>query len=105
MTEGYDDDCTEMVLLPLLGVLDFMMARLFLAGRAAGKGSMEAQTKEEFFGFTCADVARIHTRKWGETDSSLFFRLHDGRVIDEFGQEHEPEPALYDRRPGLAGTA
>jgi hypothetical protein len=86
----------EMVNVPRLGLLDFIMARGFLMGRAAGLGPADAQTKEEFYGFTCGDIEALHSRKLGLQGVSLFFRLRDGRVIDGFGRPHEPDPALYD---------
>ncbi len=91
-----DDQTADTVPVPRLGLLDFIMARAFLMSRAVGKGSMEAQTKEEFFGFTCADIEAIHSRKLGLQGVNLFFRLRDGRVIDGFSRSHEPDPALYD---------
>ena len=71
----------------------WQMEREFLHYKAAGMTC--ADTKEDFFGFSAADVAEVHRHKQGYGREN-FFRLKDDRVFDSAAQPHEPDRALYD---------
>lgn len=45
--------------------------------------------------FTVADVDGIHADYGGVRDG-VWFRLHDGRVVDFAGRDCDPNPRLYD---------
>ena len=84
----------EMISVPRLVVLDLVMERLFIAAMMV-TGS-RTETKEEFFGFCSDDIVGLHRRKYDVPHVGVYFRLRDGRVIDTFGHEHDPDPVLYD---------
>jgi len=61
---------------------------------ARGLHGTSAKTPEEFFGFTCNDVAMVYGHKMG-TGEGMWFRLKDGRVFDAQARPDEPEAAYY----------
>jgi len=85
---------SEVISVPRLFVLDLIMDRLFTAAMMVT--GLRTETKEEFFGFRSEDIVGLHQRKHDVPNVGVFFRLRDGRVIDAFGREHDPERALYD---------
>ena len=58
-------------------------------------GLTQAESKEEYFGFSYREVVLVHGHKQG-LGAGLFFRLVDNRVIDVTGQPHDPNPVWYD---------
>jgi hypothetical protein len=62
---------------------------VMLDGSAAGN-------HEEYFGFTCRDVVKVHLHKQG-VGTGVWFRLRCGRVVDEVARACRRDPALYDR--------
>jgi len=72
---------------------DAVMQKWFNACKALGR--TYAETKEEYFGFEAADVARVHFSK-GKA-SGVYFRLFDGRVFDTGAREQDPDPDWYDQ--------
>jgi len=84
----------EVICLRRLAVLDLIMERQFIAGKTLTRSG--AETKEEFFGFRSKDIVGVHRRKYDVPSVGLFFRLRDGRVVDTFRHEHDPDPLLYD---------
>ena len=58
-------------------------------------GVTQAPCKELFYGFSYRDIARVHFHKQG-FGPCVFFRLHDGRVIDSAARRHESDPVWYD---------
>jgi hypothetical protein len=62
---------------------------------AQWSGETEAATKEEFFGFTCGDVADVYSHKQGH-GFGTFFRLKDGRIFDHRAQPSDSDVTLYD---------
>ena len=69
------------------------MQKEFLFHR--GLGATTADTKEDFYGFTAADIATIHHHKQG-SGRGKYFRLHDNRVFDGMARPQEPDRDLYD---------
>ena len=45
--------------------------------------------------FKASDVDGVHTDCGGVRDG-VWFRLHDGRVVDSSGRDSDPNPRLYD---------
>lgn len=54
-----------------------------------------SHTCKNVFGVGPEAVAGVHTRRHGTSDG-IWFRLKDGRVLDETGDECAADPALYD---------
>ncbi len=54
-----------------------------------------AKCEVEFFGFRPEDVQEMHTHKQGAGPGN-WFRLKDGRVIDEYALPSEPDRCYYD---------
>ena len=50
---------------------------------------------ELFWPFDVQQVEGMHSHKIGYGDG-VWFRLKDGRVFNRFGEETDPDPALYD---------
>ncbi len=62
-------------------------------------GLTGARSAEEFYGFTCNEVARLHYHRQGEGKSKSnghWFRLHDGRVFDTLARPGDPDAVFYD---------
>jgi len=95
MKKGQLENDVEVVHLPRLAVLDFIMERQFQVSRVLL--GTRAESKETFYGFCSADIVALHRRKYDVPNVDLYFRLRDGRVIDTFGRPHEPDPRLYDQ--------
>ncbi len=55
-----------------------------------------AHSPEEMFGFRAEDVEQIHFKKQGVPVEGTWYRLKDGRVIDQYGLPSEPDPYYYD---------
>lgn len=72
---------------------DHVMQSAFVVAQWAGE--TQAETKEEFFGFTCHDVADVYSHKQGH-GFGTFFRLRDGRIIDHKGGTSDVDLMLYD---------
>jgi hypothetical protein len=58
-------------------------------------GGVAAPTPEDYFGFTCRDVVKVHFHKHG-VGAGVWFRLRCGRVVDEVARACRRDPALYD---------
>jgi len=54
-----------------------------------------AHSPEEYFGFNPTDVEAVHFHMQG-IGKGAWFRLKDGRVIDQYGLPSEPDPCYYD---------
>lgn len=72
---------------------DHVMQSAFVVARWADE--TQAETKEEFFGFTCHDVADVYSHKQG-FGFGTFFRLRDGRIFDHRAQPSDGDLTLYD---------
>lgn len=59
-------------------------------------GFTTATSPEQYFGFHHEDVKEVHTYKLGE-GGGIWFRLRNGRVVDQVGLPDEADPSLYDR--------
>jgi hypothetical protein len=57
-------------------------------------GGTTASSPEEYFGFHHKEVRAIHFHKQG-TGEGLWFRLRDGRVIDEVARASIRDPGLH----------
>lgn len=58
------------------------------------KGTTQARTPEEFFGFCAEDVAEMHFTK-RDAGRGFWYRLNDGRVIDAAGRPSETDRTWY----------
>lgn len=83
----------EAAQLALSVCFDHVMQSAFVVANWAGE--TEAETKEEFFGFTCHDVADVHSHKQGH-GFGTFFRLRDGRIFDHRAKPSDGDLSLYD---------
>jgi hypothetical protein len=60
-------------------------------------GFTTASSPEEYFGFNHLHVKTVHTHKNGFGEG-VWFRLRDGRVIDQVAMPDDPDPLAYDQR-------
>lgn len=75
-------------------VHQLLMYRYWREAAALGLTTLSTPP-EKYFGFTAFDIDVLHFSKAGE-GRGVWFRLLDGRVIDECGMACDPDAALYD---------
>ncbi|MDE1151494.1 MAG: hypothetical protein PW788_03060 [Micavibrio sp.] len=69
-----------------------------LVARKMSEGRAQSADPVRFYGFTPADVSGLHFWKRDANDN-VWFRLHDGRVIDADGNLAEADLSHYIRQP------